>query len=60
VSGRVLAGIAVVLFAGRVLPRAEALAHCELPPRLPRAWLAAVCWVAPVAMAVFLATLVLG
>lgn len=52
-----LVGIAVVLFAGWVLPRDEALAHCGLPPRLARAWLALLRYVAPAAMLIFLGAL---
>jgi neurotransmitter:Na+ symporter, NSS family len=55
-----LVGIAVVLYAGWALPRAEALEQSGLPPRLARAWHALVRHVAPVAMLVFLATLVAG
>lgn len=53
-------GILVVLFVGWVLPRDDALVHCGLPPRLARGWLAAMRYLAPVAMAVFLVTLALG
>jgi NSS family neurotransmitter:Na+ symporter len=54
-----LVGIAVVLFVGWVLPRREALGGCGLPPPLARAWLALVRHVAPLAMLLFLGTLIL-
>jgi NSS family neurotransmitter:Na+ symporter len=53
-------GIVVVLFVGWVLPRDEVLAHSGLPPRLARAWLAVVRYLAPPAMVVFLGTLAFG
>jgi NSS family neurotransmitter:Na+ symporter len=52
-------GIVTVLFVGWALPRAEVLGHCGLPPRLARAWLASLRYLAPVAMTVFLVTLAL-
>jgi neurotransmitter:Na+ symporter, NSS family len=55
-----LAGLAVALFAGWALPRADVLAGSGLPPRLAALWLAMVRYVAPLAMLVVLATLALG
>jgi NSS family neurotransmitter:Na+ symporter len=53
-------GIAVVLFTGWALPREQALIGSGLPPVLARAWLAVVRYVAPVAMLLFLLTLLFG
>ena len=53
-------GIAAVLFTGWALPREQALTGSGLPPVLARAWLAVVRHVAPVAMLLFLLTLVFG
>jgi len=55
-----LVGIAVVVFVGWVLPRTETLPHSGLAPFLARTWLAVVRYLAPVAMLVFLFTLVFG
>jgi NSS family neurotransmitter:Na+ symporter len=51
-----LAGIAVVLFVGWVLPRPLVLEACGLPAALARAWLALVRYFAPAAIALLLVT----